>query len=280
MSGFRARDADRNRVVELIEAAFVDGQLGAEDRELRVTRALSAATRDELEGLTRDLRVRPDRTGAAAPVPSLPRPANKGPRTGSRTGLAVAAVVVAAVAVLGAVPMAFLSAGSSEYSSGATVDASVAAPAVEEVAPFRMTPADVRRFLRAHEQEFGTLDSFSTVLHPTRVSTQVPVRGSRPRAERWSYDGTWRQDSLASAVVRPGGIVDLGSIDVRRLFANIARARRTLDVQDGELTQVGVRTDVDGAPTLNIYIGNAFNESGHLMTTMSGEVLRRFPHTS
>ena len=42
MGDFRAKDADRDRFVELIEAAYVDGQLGDADRDLRVGRALSA----------------------------------------------------------------------------------------------------------------------------------------------------------------------------------------------------------------------------------------------
>src|SRR5687768_2659438 len=78
MRGFRAKDEDRDRFVELIEAAYVDGQIGAEDRELRVSRALSAATLDELEALTRDLQRPPGhdvvRPSPVAPAPSAARP--------------------------------------------------------------------------------------------------------------------------------------------------------------------------------------------------------------
>ena len=64
MGGFRAKDADRDRYVDIIEAAYVDGQLGEQDRELRVSRALTAETLDELDSLTRDLQRPP---GAPAP---------------------------------------------------------------------------------------------------------------------------------------------------------------------------------------------------------------------
>ena len=40
MREFRAKDADRDRFVELIEAAYVDGQINDADRELRVGRAI------------------------------------------------------------------------------------------------------------------------------------------------------------------------------------------------------------------------------------------------
>ena len=75
MREFRAKDADRDRFVELIEAAYVDGQLGPADRELRVGRALSAETLDELETLTRDLQLPPGTVvPATAPAPAPRRP--------------------------------------------------------------------------------------------------------------------------------------------------------------------------------------------------------------
>jgi len=105
------------------------------------------------------------------------------------------------------------------------------------------------------------------------------VRGSRPRFERWTWDGAWRQDTAASAVTGPSGIIEVGSIDVRRLFDNIATARRTLRVQGGRLTHVLVN-DWSDLPTVTIYIGNDFGESGHLRTTLAGEVLRSYPYAS
>ena len=67
MRGFRAKDADRDRFVELIEAAYVDGQLNSADRDLRVGRALSAETIDELQTLTRDLQLPPGAVTTTAP---------------------------------------------------------------------------------------------------------------------------------------------------------------------------------------------------------------------
>ena len=73
MRGFRAKDEDRDRFVELIEAAYVDGQLNSADRELRVGRALSAETLDELETLTRDLQQPPG--AVVRPTVDVPSPA-------------------------------------------------------------------------------------------------------------------------------------------------------------------------------------------------------------
>ena len=283
MGDYRARDADRDRHVELIEAAYADGQLGAEDRELRVARALTAASLSELEALTRDLQAPPGSPSPALPpaqpvvqpgAPAPSRPVSRPPRS---VGALVALGLVAVFAV-GAGSVALL-AGSAEpesTSSSGVVEQPTESP-VEETAGFELGPRTVRAFLRDYEAQFATLEAHDVVLHPTRVFVEVPVRGSRPRAEDWSYDGAWRRESAASSAIRFPQVVDLGGVSVRRLFANIAVARRTLDVERAQLTHVVVRRNLEGTPTVNIYVGNSFDESGYLMTTLSGEILRRFP---
>ncbi len=276
MRGFRAKDADRDRYVELIEAAYVDGQLGDADRELRVGRALSAETVDELETLTRDLQ-RP-----AGFVPAADRP---GPSRARGSGPAVALLLAGFVVflVLGAIGALVLLASGGEQDTATSEGVAIAPDPVASVRPtavpasFAMRAPQVRAFLRAYEREFGTRDAFEAGLYPTRVGVQVPVRGSRPRYERWTWDGSWRQDTEASAVTGPGDAIDLGRLDVPRLFDNIATARRTLDVERGRLTHVLVNS-WSGEPTVNIYIGNTFDETGYLKTTLAGEVIRSYPY--
>lgn len=281
MSDFRAKDADRDRFVELIEAAYVDGQLGAEDRELRVSRALSAATLGELEALTRDLQLP---AGYVPPQPAAPRTL----RPQRLVGMLVALGAVVALLVVGVASLV-LFAGTGSDSGGSTgvdIVSEQASPAPEpaageaEVPSFAMTLGEVRRFVRSYERQFGTLDVYEVGFYPTRVGVQVPVRGSRPRFERWAWTGTWQQDTEASALTGPDEIIDLGAVDVRRLFDNIAAAKKTLNVQRGKLTHVLVNHWIGDVPSVNIYIGNTFNESGYLKTTLSGDVLRAFPYDS
>ena len=282
MRGFRAKDADRDRFVELIEAAYVDGQLGDADRDLRVSRALTARTLDDLETLTRDLQLPAGHVPAAAATTRTVRPQRL-------VGMLVALGAVVALLGVGVAGLVVFSASGGPDGSTASVDVSreaVPVPAgtgeetgvVEEAASFAMTPGEVRRFVRAHEREFGTLDVYEVGFYPTRVGVEVPVRGSRPRYERWAWTGAWQQDTEASAVTGPDEIIDLGGLDVRRLFHNIALARKTLDVQRGRLTHVLVNHWIGDVPSVNIYIGNTFNESGYLKTTLSGEVLDSFPY--
>lgn len=278
MGDFRARDADRDRTVELIEAAYVDGQLGDADRDLRVGHALAAVTLDELSGLTRDLQVP---AGHVAPAVPGRAPAPRATRRVARALVALGAVAV----LLGIAVTSLVTLASVDTDSATSTSSSPAAPvevpiASEESATFAMAPAPVRKFLGSYEEQFGTLDVWEAGFYPARVGVQVPVRGARPRFERWSYDGSWRQDTTASAVSNPQGTADLATLDVRRLFANIAAARKTLDVRRGELTHVLVNTRTDGVSTVHIYIANSFDESGHLTTSMSGDVIRSHPYES
>lgn len=285
MGGFRAKDADRERYVDIIEAAYVDGQLGEQDRELRVSRALTAETLDELEGLTRDLQNRPAPVAPVLPHADATRDSTTdGVPRAARVAVGGVFVVIALVAlmVFATVGVAFMSTGEPEPFAPSEVSGEAIPGPMEEVtepAPsFEMTAPEVRRFVRAYEREFGTLEAYDVGFHPSRVGVQVPVRGTRPRFERWTWDGGWTQDTQAAAVTGLTEPVDLGSLEVRPLFANIAAARKSLGVQRGRLTHVILHRWRGEDPSVNIYIGNTFGESGYLRTTPSGEVVRAFPY--
>jgi hypothetical protein len=282
MRGFRAKDADRDACVELIEAAFVDGQLNSADRDLRVGRALSAETVDELQTLTRDLQLPPGQVLSATPSGPPSRLSSGSRRVG---GVLVGLVVFVALVVAGVtaiVALFYFASSDGEVTTTTVVPSASAAPEVSveeaEAPSFEMTAGQVRAFLGAYEEQFGTLEVYEAAFYPGRVGVMVPVRGSRPRMERWSWTGEWRQDTEASRVTGPGGIVDLGTVDVRRMFANIDTARRTLEVDRGKLTHVLVNRWFDDQAAVNIYIGNQFGESGYLRTTPPGEVVRAYPY--
>ena len=276
MRGFRAKDADRDRFVELIEAAYVDGQLGAVDRDLRVSRALSAETLDELQTLTRDLQPPP------GGVPAVPARTVR-PRSSRLLGVLLllgAVVAVLGIGVAALVLFASVDTGS-DTSPSVAVESAQAEPVPQQALAepsFEMTPAGVRGFVRAYERQFGTREAFEVGFFPARVGVQVPVRGSRPRMERWTWDGAWRRDTEAGAVAGPLGLVDVGAIDVRRLFANVTTARRTLEVEDGRFSHALLIRWGGDPVELNIYVSNSFKETGYLSTTPSGRVVRSVPY--
>jgi hypothetical protein len=104
----RASHADREQVVDVLKAAFVQGRLTQDELDTRVGQALAARTRadlaaltTDLPALTADLPAEPDRSLAPASAPAeTPAPAQSPNRAASRavkSGVAVIAAIVAAI---------------------------------------------------------------------------------------------------------------------------------------------------------------------------------------
>lgn len=282
MGGFRARDADRERYVDVIEAAYVDGQLGDADRELRVSRALTAETLDELDALTRDLQNRPAPVVVApAPAPA-PAPRTRARPTVSRGNGSAGKVTGLAVAAL--VGLVFVGAATSMHSAQEdwATGTEHAVPWEEyEAAPdaaWMLTAAGVRSSIRRYEAEFGTTEAHELGLYPRRISAQVPVRGTRPRAERWTWDGEWQRRTGPARPTGTSEAFDLSALDVEALFDNVRAAKQDLGVTEAQLSRVVVRASTAGEASVTIHVDNGYQHSGFLETTLDGRVVRSVPH--
>jgi hypothetical protein len=100
-----ASDADREQVVEILAAAFVQGRLTIDELRLRVGVALASRTYAELAPMIADIPApplkappapRPVRPAAQAPPP--PQPAGRMP-TGAKAAVWAACVIVALPAI-------------------------------------------------------------------------------------------------------------------------------------------------------------------------------------
>lgn len=87
---FRASHAERERVIGVLQAAYVQGRLTKSEFDARVTHALAARTYADLTPLTADLPLRPPEVWAEPPW----RPENTSARSSAR-------VVAAATVVTG-----------------------------------------------------------------------------------------------------------------------------------------------------------------------------------
>lgn len=282
MSGFRAKDADRDRYVDIIESAYVDGQLGEQDRELRVGRALTAATLDELDALTRDLQNRPlpvmvrsaPVTPAPAPVQRAmlePWPVKPKDRTPARAvGFVAAAIFAVAVYSMASAEQPIEELDYSRDSSYAAGSAS--APG------YTLTAPGLQRFLRRYEAKFQTTQVFEVAIFSDRVVVQVPGADAPRRSAQWSWDGIWRREEPSRPVDRPTSPVDLGTLDVSRLFDSIDVAESDLGVSDAEVQRVVVRRAPDGQASVTIHVRNGFADSALLETTLEGARIRAVPH--
>lgn len=285
----RARDSDRDRVVEAIEAAFVDGQITGLDRDVRVERALTAHTLGELEAITRDLQVAAEfrLAGADADPAALYRPRTasddeavrrQGRRVRNVLLLGLAGLIALVGLVAGLVSVFAAPDDDRAVDTGQPITVGDDSPeAVPPEVGFTLADDDVREFLTAYQERFDTLDAYEVDFYEDWVSVQVPVRGSRARAESWAFDGDFEQRGDARAVTSGARLLDMGDIGINAMFANLRTARRTLNVEEPQSYYVLVQT-WDEEPTVNLYVNNDYGESGYLMTDLRGNVIRAYPY--
>jgi hypothetical protein len=81
IAGFLASDADRERAVDVLKAAFVRGALTRDELTLRTGRALTARTYAGLAAITAGLHPGAPKPRSATPRPATPRPATHRPAT-------------------------------------------------------------------------------------------------------------------------------------------------------------------------------------------------------
>lgn len=103
----RASDADRERAIEALKAAFTGGRLTRDELDVRLDRAMRARTYAEVAAATADMPARPApamRGPAGWPPPALAAPARRRPANHwaftSALGLATVALPVMMVAAL------------------------------------------------------------------------------------------------------------------------------------------------------------------------------------
>ena len=94
----RAAHADRERVIEALKLAFVQGRLTKAELDTRAGQALSARTYADLAALTADIPAAPAGTPPAAPA-RPPAPARRGPLARAAAGSG-GCLVIAAAAVM------------------------------------------------------------------------------------------------------------------------------------------------------------------------------------
>ena len=96
-SRLRATHADREQVIEVLKAAFVQGRLDRDEFELRVGRALASRTYADLAALTGD--IASDRPARARPLQHASEPANKKKKAAATLACATLALLAGVVAL-------------------------------------------------------------------------------------------------------------------------------------------------------------------------------------
>ena len=259
----RARTADRDRAIDIINAAYADGQLGEIVRENRIEAALQATTLGQLRALTQDLQ-HPDQKGRAPRKKwhSLERrdPAPVPRRTKIVAGSIIAVLV--ALAVVGVVTN-----DPPERPAGAPIE-------------FTISTSSLREVVETYEDQFPTTEAYRLTFAPEAVVAYVPTDDGRERYEEWRWSdgdegGRFRQVVEARTAQGRFARVDLADVDIDRIEANMRRAEAEVGVEDPEEVSVWIEhPSYEDQAVVRIQVVNAYDELGYLFTDLAGEVLR------
>lgn len=294
------RDGDRNPLSDRIRRAVAEGRISAADGEIRLTNVASAQSMTELGLILRDLDQLDEAIPAGSPL-AFPAPINQAPAgTGVPgaarmvpllvLGLAVGIITAGAIGII-----AFRGSGDSSSSelrdplpiatsaapgSPAGVAGADPAPTPSAAAsvPYRLDGAGIKRFLADYRREFSTTKVVDLTLYDEYAIVRVPI--PRQRHTGWRYaDGQFREFGPARANFPGSATLDTARLNLEKLLRNVATARRTLNVEDYDVTYVvlNYRPGFDEEPNVNIYVSNEFSESGYLATTLDGRIERSYP---
>lgn len=207
----RARDDDRDAAIDVVEAAWSDGQLTRDEYEQRVDRLLRAPTLRDLEVEIADLQPegvtwQPPSSVVVTPAGPAKRAANAS--TSVIIGLAVAGVVVAGLIVRSV-------ASSAPPSPPTSPDPVVASSSL-------LTPASFVVAREELDRRAGSDVIYSAVLTRDSFAVVRPTSATGHDAVRSSWNGEWSEDQPATSF---GERLSLGLVNAEAVSTILADAR-------------------------------------------------------
>ncbi|WP_456694711.1 DUF1707 domain-containing protein [Aeromicrobium sp. P5_D10] len=213
----RARDVDRDAAIEIVEAAWSDGQLIREEYDQRVRRLLRASTLDELEQEIVDLQPEGTEWRPSSGVPAdIAELVSSAPvRRNSTT--TVVALVLTAIVVIGGVM--YVNIGSDSPPPSDKREQVVAAES-----PF--TPASFIAAREALVDQSGSDSVYSAVLTSDKFEVVRPVSATGNEAVKLTWDGRW---SAGRPTTSSAERLSLGLVSAEAVSTILADARQQSD---------------------------------------------------
>lgn len=261
----RARDTDREAAIEIVSAAYADGQLTSAEHGERVTRLRAARTFADLDAQLVDLQ-RPGQSTWSAPAR----------RSVFGSGAVAAAsrkkavlVGVGFAVVAGVVAWTFTSSPSPDPSFPQSGVAQTPAP---DSITNPMTPEGWRDFLVALEEQTGSTVVLEAYLRTDSVSVTVPVEGpksaSGDRVLKYMWDGEWSAGDPGTSDYRHK---DLAKIDPET-FAP-AMEFVASEIEEPENQDVSMFGNLREGACFAAYASNRFDETEMRYFTCDGTVM-------
>ncbi|MDI9902693.1 DUF1707 domain-containing protein [Rhodococcus sp. IEGM 1409] len=279
----RARDLDRVETCSLLDAAYAEGQLSADDYFERTERAKAAKTLLDLAPLVNDLQV-PNIPTFTAPRTSVPR---KFLYVGGAALVIVGAIAAVAWSRAPLTPSADITARyatssviTAPVTTGSVTTNPVAEPIVE---PILITPADtltpegIGEFLNRYRDEFGDMVVDNASFHNDHSSIRRSVPGAPALTQTIDFRGGFEIDSTPTPRQSGQPTFDLGSIQIDKLAPFMANIGGYVDVPDAAISHLVIDANY-GVPEIAIYAENARGEGGRIEVTPWGEISRSYPY--
>ena len=263
----KARDVDRDAAIEVVEAAFADGQISRPDYDLRVDRLLRAVTVGELQMLVQDLR-RPEGEQVTEAVEQVTddvaTPAfGVGPPRLNTSAIKVVLAVVVAVFALGLiVPLVLVArvdtqeaVGNGPIALGEKVDLT--------------TAKGYDRLVQEVEEKTGSTMVFGATIYAEYAVMDVPVDADSQRSFGYYYDGDWQDWGGKGKATEER--FDLSRIDGSTVAALVRKVRAKIE---DPTTYVIVNSQGrDEGVCFSAYATNDFTETAYIDARCDGEVV-------
>jgi hypothetical protein len=262
----RARDVDRANTAAILDGAFGDGQLSQDEHRAMSELAAGARTLDELEALVGDLQ-RP----ADAPPDARP------PRETRRHLFTAAVAAAAVIAAVGTFTLTDSDDAQAPTPAAqpASIDLGAVAPVVIPT-PDLTTREGMTLFIDQYRAKFGDTVVDELNLYPQHANLERAQPLEPNRLVSYDYQGGFSPSRPATTRKVDTPIIDLAGLNVDALAEVAATAPTAINVPDAKVDYLGI--DTDGAtPIVRIYASNDFDESGMIVVTPAGSVLRVSP---
>lgn len=270
----RARQADRDAVIESLTEAYADLQLTAAEYDARTTRALAAETIGELKDLVAGLTDAP----ALDPPPGPQRRPRRRPWS-SRTKMAVAAGVTLSAVLVVALALELFDDEPAPPPPPAAPVAPVA-PEAPEPAPDPFTRAGFETLLsdfadqhpdtRIYRLYLGNSPNADAQESWVAVAS-VPVPGKRGRSVEWQWPRQASTPQRSTTTQRAWDLADLDPSLVPRAYR---KARALLDDQElpARRTAMLFAPDEEGS-CVRVQVTNEWQDEAVVELTCRGEVV-------